>query len=77
MSARRRLAGIMHAWMLHEDIDVLHELIIDWTKEYKHLIKNQDLVTEILNRVDTEELVKDFVYGGIYTPIRLQFLIEK
>ena len=77
MSAQRRLAAIFQAWTLLVDKDTLHELIIEWLTEYKHLIKNQDLVTEILTRVDTTEVVNDFMCGDRYRVIRSQFLTEK
>ena len=77
MSAQRRLAAIFQAWTLLVDKETIHELIIDWVTEYKHLIKNQDLVTEILTRVDTIEVVNDFMCGDRYIAIRSQFLTEK
>ncbi len=75
--ARQQLHAIIHAWQVQVSNEDLYEIIIEWVKEYKHLIKNQEFVTEILTRVDIDEIVKDFVYGSRYTPLRLQFSFQR
>ena len=77
MNAQRRLEAIIRSWYLNADIKDLYHIIIDWLSEYKDIIKNQDLVTEILNRMDTDDLkiiVHEFIHGERYAPIRLQFM---
>lgn len=69
---------ILDAWENDESASDIYHMILDFITIYKDKIKHQDLINDILKRMDdddesTYDIVEDVIYGEVYDELRKEF----
>lgn len=65
---------ILDAWDDNESSSEIYHMILYFITIYKDKIKHQDLVNDILKRMEdndsTNDIVEDLIYGDVYEELR-------
>jgi hypothetical protein len=68
---------ILDAWDDNESSSEIYHMILDFITIYKDKIKHQDLVNDIIKRMEdndsTNDIVEDVIYGDAYEDLRNEF----
>jgi hypothetical protein len=71
---------IIFAWTKGDSYPNIYTMLVKWILTYKYEIKTQNEVTEILQRMDSDELkeiVEDVLVGMRYFNLRKEILINR
>ena len=77
---KTKFLEIIFAWTKGDSYPDIYTMLVLWLLTYKDEIKTKDEVTEILQRMDSDELkeiVEDVLVGMKYFKLRKEILINR